>query len=212
MIVITYAYTPENENMRQMRLSVERQGYELAVVKTSDAPHQIMKDLYECYKRAATGHEYMVYADHPDTFFQTPLPEMAPDMIIYSTEKACFPYKEKASKFNAWGRWIYLNNGLFAGPTKLVIEFFDRYNLHSLAPGVNGQAAVQDAYLDAEEKGFPIELDTACQAFQSIAFEDPDEFEMKDGLLHNRITGTVPAVIHGNGLTPMEWIYKTVEK
>jgi hypothetical protein len=208
MIVITYAYTRENENMRQMRLSVERQGYELAVVQTTDAPHQIMKDLYECYKRAATGHEYMVYADYPDTFFQNPLPEMPKDVIIYSTEKACFPFPEKAPKFNAYGRWIYLNNGLFYGPIKLIIEFFDKYRLHSLQPGINGQAAVQDAYLDAEENGFPIELDTACQAFQSIAFEEADDFEMKNGLLHNKITGTVPAVIHGNGLTPMNRFYK----
>lgn len=208
MIIISYAFTPENEGMRQMRLSVERQGYELAVVKTSDAPHQVMRELYECYKRAATGHEYMVYADHPDTFFQTPLPEMPKDVIIYSTEKACFPYTDKAPKFNAWSRWRFLNNGLFCGPTGLVLEFFQRYRLFDLKPGDNAQDAVQDAYLDAIKIDFPISLDTKCRVFQSIAFEESDEFEMKDGLLHNKITGTVPAVIHGNGLTPMDRFYK----
>lgn len=209
MIVITYAYTPETEGMRQMRLSVERQGYELAVVKTTDYPATIMRDLYECYKRAATGHEYMVYADYPDTFFQKKV-EVPTDHILYSTEKACFPFPQWATHFERQGRWIYPNNGLFAGPLKLVIEFFERYKLYDIG-AVNGQAAMQQAYLKARDEWFPVLLDTDCEVFQSIAFEDPDEFEMKDGLLHNKITGTVPAIIHGNGLTDMSRMYKTVK-
>jgi hypothetical protein len=32
------------------------------------------------------------------------------------------------------------------------------------------------------------------------------DFEIKDGLVRNVLTKTTPAVLHGNGQTPMGWI------
>jgi hypothetical protein len=78
-----------------------------------------------------------------------------------------------------------------------------------------------DAYLKAVAEGFPIKLDFSCKLFQSIAFDhDPTrgdyplhltgyegtDFEIKDGLVVNKLTKSTPAVLHGNGQTPMGWI------
>jgi hypothetical protein len=110
---------------------------------------------------------------------------------------------------------------VYGGPLALVIEFFERYGLHKLHDNANGQAEVMDAYLKAQEDGFPIKLDFGCKLFQSIAFDhDPKlnghplhlngyegtDFEIKDGLVVNKLTKSTPAVLHGNGQTPMGWI------
>jgi hypothetical protein len=114
-----------------------------------------------------------------------------------------------------------LNNGVYGGPLALVIEFFERYGLHKLHDNANGQAEVMDAYLKAQEEDFPIKLDFGCKLFQSIAFDhDPKlnghplhlkgyegtDFEIKDGMVVNKLTKSTPAVLHGNGQTPMGWI------
>lgn len=204
MIVVTYIYR-ETEGTKRMAASVAKQGYELAVVRAGENPKDIMKALYECYKRAATGHDYLIYADAADTYFQRPV-NVPKDYILYSTEKQCFPFPDWANKYRGIGftPWKYLNNGLMCGPSKLIVEYFERYGLNDIAQ--NAQAAAMEAYFKAVSDGFPVSLDFMCEEFQSVAFEEPGEFEF-DGMLRNLITKTTPAVLHGNGLTPLEpWI------
>lgn len=200
MIVITYVYRP-NDGTARMIHSAENQGYEVGVLKTGDNAAQIMNDLYHCYKRASGGHEKMIYADAADSYFQRRV-AVPDDYLLYSTEKQCFPYPAWSGYYPPGGHWKYLNNGGFCGPIELAVEFYDRYELHT--PKINTQAAVMDAYFKAVKEGFPIRLDVECYQFQSIAFEEPGEFRMHNGLLENLITGTIPAVLHGNGLTPLE--------
>lgn len=200
MIVITYVYK-DTDGTRRMAQSVEKLGYELAVVRTNQNPADILKELYNCYQRAATGHDYIIYSDSADTYFQKKV--TVPDYLLYSTEKQCFPFPDWAAKFKAKSRWKYLNGGGYCGPAKLIVEFFERWKLNDIG-NANPQAAQMDAYFKAVESGFPVKLDTGCKQFQSVAFESADEFEIRNGLLINRITKTIPAVIHGNGLTPLE--------
>lgn len=201
MIVVTYTYR-ETAGTQRMAESVKRQGYELAVVQAGMNPHDIMKALYECYKRAATGHDKIIYADAADTYFQRPV-NVPDNHILYSTEKQCFPFVTWADRFGVpLSPWRFLNNGLMCGPSELIVEYFDRYGLNDIKG--NAQAAAMEAYFQALKDGFPVSLDQYCEEFQSVAFEEPGEFEMKDGYVHNMITGTIPAVLHGNGLTPLE--------
>lgn len=199
MIVVTYVYK-ETEGIKRMAESVRAQGYELAVLNTDSNPVNIMRLLYECYKRASTGHDYLIYADAADTYFQRAV--NVPDYLLWSTEKQCFPFPQWADKFKGLSRWKYLNNGLYCGPSKLIVEYFERYKLNDIK--INPQAAAQEAYLQGVEDGFPVKLDIMCKEFQSVAFEEDGEFEMIKGKVFNKITKTTPAVIHGNGLTPLE--------
>lgn len=200
MIVVTYTYR-ETPGTIRMAESVARQGYELAVVKAGENPVEIMRQLYECYKRASTGHDHIIYADAADTYFQRRV-NVPDDHILYSTEKQCFPFVNWADKFkDTRSPWRFLNNGLMCGPSELIVEYFERYGLNDIK--INAQAAAQEAYFQARADRYPVKLDILCEEFQSIAFEEPGEFE-SDTVLRNLITGTTPAVLHGNGLTPLE--------
>jgi hypothetical protein len=223
MVIITNIYKPFAGTDRMVS-SFEKHGFEVAVNRIPTGNGQILRGLYECYKRAATGHDHFAYADAADTVCQRPF-EVPTDHLLWSTEKACYPYPEKAKEYKFAGRlkspWRYLNNGVYGGPLALAIEFFERYGLHKLHDNANGQAEVMDAYLKAQDDGFPIKLDFGCKLFQSIAFDhDPKlnghplhlkgyegtDFEIKDGLVVNKLTKSTPAVLHGNGQTPMGWI------
>lgn len=225
MVIITNIYKPFDGTKRMIE-SFEKHGFEVAVNTIPTGDGAIMRGLYECYKRAVTGHETFIYSDAADTFCQRPF-EVPTDKLIWSTEKACYPDPSLSVKYNHHHKlkspWRYLNNGIYGGSLALVIEFFERYGLNKLHDGANGQHEAMLAYLQAKEDGFPIELDLKCDLFQSIAFDhDPKihghplhlngyegtDFDIDNGLVHNRITKTTPAVLHGNGQTPMGWIYE----
>lgn len=210
MIIITNIYSPNN-NTKQTVDSFERHGYEVAVNSNPFTGNgQVLRDLLACYKRAVTGHELFTYTDGADTFCQRKF-EIPNDHILYSTEKACYPHPEIAKQYKPTkSKWKYLNGGGYGGPLKLIIEFMERYGLDQLPNEANGQHEQMVAYLAAEAEGFPIKLDTKCQVFQTMAFADPEEFEVvnvsmdRQSHLRNKITKTIPAILHFNGLTNMD--------
>lgn len=229
MIIFTNVYKPIHGTDRMIR-SFERFGYNVIVGNTTTGNGFIMRDLYLAYKQALSdGHETFCYSDAADTICQREF-DLPSDSIIWSTEKACYPDSSLCTKYKYPkgydGDWRYLNNGIYGGSLRLAIEFFEKYGLHELHQHANGQHEVMVAYLDAVSNGFPISLDLNCEKFQSIAFDyDPvrdsyplhqndeyhgSDFEVRDGLIHNKSTGTTPAILHGNGLTPMGWIEKIV--
>jgi hypothetical protein len=220
MVIITYIYAP-NERTKQTIDSFQRFGYEVAIVR--DDSHRgnggVLRQLYECYQRASGGHETFVYADAADSYCQRKFEELK-DYILYSTEKACYPRTEIATHYKPVpSPWKYLNGGGYGGPVKLILEFFERYGLTKHPGDCNGQHEQMMAYLQAEKEGFPIKLDTQCEIFQTMAFADPCEFEIvttfggfREHLLDessppkylkNKITDTVPGILHFNGLTDM---------
>jgi hypothetical protein len=219
MIVVTNIYSP-NERTKQTVDSFERHGYEVAINSNPFTGNgQVLRDMLACYKRAVTGHEDFVYTDGADTFCQRRF-EPPKDYILYSTEKACYPIPEIAKQYKPTkSKWKYLNGGGYGGPLKLIIEYFERYGLDKHANDVNGQHEQMVAFLKAEKEGFPIKLDTRCEIFQTMAFADPAEFEVVTtfvGLeklvegerqplhLRNKLTKTIPAILHFNGLTSMD--------
>jgi hypothetical protein len=216
--------------------SFERFGYEVAI-NNADFPFgRIFNNLISCYKRAKTGHETFVYSDGGDSFCQTPF-TVPSDRLIWSTEKHCFPHPELAKDYpnpRTKTDWKYLNNGGYGGSLELMIEFYNKY-IGKLPMNANCQHETMVAFLKAKKDGFPIYLDYKCKIFQTIAFDpakpekgekiDPasysihmdkkgnpkymgTDFKIVDGLVVNKMTKTTPAILHGNGGTPMEWIYR----
>jgi len=215
MIVVTYKYSP-TPGFTEMEKSVRRQGHELAVLEVSGPhPDEINRKLLDLYERASTGHENFLYADGADSFFQREVTGIPTDCILYSTEKACYPIVEYAKKHpETESRWKYLNGGGVCGPLKLMIEYMRRYNLCNVG-SKNGQQYLMECFFQARKDGFPVKLDVECEIFQTLAFADDSEFEWIEyplqgktyHELRNKITGTIPAVLHGNGLTEMKHIY-----
>jgi len=235
MIVCTNIYKP-NEATDQMVKSFERFGYELAITNAEFPYGRVFNNLVQLYKRAATGHETFIYSDGGDTFCQKPF-TVPSDRLIWSTEKQCFPHPELAKEYpktRIKSDWKYLNNGGYGGSLKLMLEFVNKY-IGKLPMQANCQDETMRAFIKAKKDGFPIELDYKCKLFQSIAFDPtkPDkgeeidrasfsihldnkgnpkytgtDFRIKDGLVINKMTKTTPAILHGNGLTPMQWLYQ----
>lgn len=215
--------------------SFERFGYELAILNAEFPYGRIYNNLVQLYRRAATGHETFIYSDGGDTFCQRPF-TVPSDKLIWSTEKQCFPYPEMAKEYpktRIKTDWKYLNNGGYCGSLELMIEFVDKY-IGKLPMQANCQLETMQAFIKAKKDGFPIELDYRCELFQTIAF-DPQkpakgeainkasysihmdnkgkpkytgtDFQIKKGLVINKMTKKTPAILHGNGRTPMQWIY-----
>jgi hypothetical protein len=203
MRVFTYIYHDfwGTDNMRR---SVNAVGYDIEIVRTNDNIADVLRNLYFAYRDSRE--ETILYADAADSYFLSQV-EVPTDRIIYQTEKACFPHPQLADQFPSESRWKYLNGGGYCGNRGLIVEFFERYGINDIG-NINAQAAQQMGYLQAVKDGFPIELDTECKIFQSIAFSEPGEFIIVDGKVNNYLTGTIPGIIHGNGRTEMDWVYK----
>lgn len=235
MIVCTNIYAP-NEATKKMVDSFERFGYEVAATNAEFPYGRVFNNLVQLYRRANTGHETFVYSDGGDTYCQKPF-TVPNDRLIWSTEKQCFPHPEMAKdypKSRIKSEWRYLNNGGYCGNLELLLEFIDKY-IGKLPMQANCQLETMQAFLKAKADGFPIELDLKCKIFQSIAFDPAKpakgeaidkashaihmdnkgkpkytgtDFSIKNGLVYNKMTKTTPSILHGNGRTPMEWIYQ----
>lgn len=201
MVVITKIYQ-ETPQTKQMVSSFQKQGYEVAVLGGKHKGNgETLRELYACYKRALGGHEIFCYSDGGDTYCQKQF-EVPNDCIIYSTEKALYP--ETAPKYPnnpKSSKWKYLNGGGVCGSLALMVEFMEKYNLLNCHSEANGQLELHVAYLKAKEDKFPIRLDYKCEIFQTIAFAEEGDLEVENGLVVNKKTGTIPAIIHANGIT-----------
>ncbi len=202
MKVVTFIYH-DTEGTAKMVESVKR-FHEIEVLRVSTfVPDHPLK-VYEYFLNCTD--ELFCYADAADTFFQRPL-KVPTDYLLWSTEKACFPRPELASLHpETKSRWKYLNNGIYCGPTELIREYYKKYELYDVHH-MNGQEKNMRAFLQAQEEGFPIKLDQNCDELQSIAFLDYDDFVVEDGMVVNKQNLTCPAVLHANGVSPMDWIY-----
>ena len=235
MVVCTNIYAP-NDQTRQMVQSFERFGYEMAITNAEFPYGRVFNNLVQLYRRAATGHDTFIYSDGGDTFCQRPF-TVPNDRLIWSTEKQCFPHTHLAKEYptpTIDTPWRYLNNGGYGGSLVLMIEFVDKY-IGKLPMTANCQHETMTAFIQAKKDGFPIELDYGCELFQTIAF-DPvkplkgkaidlasfsihqdengvpkyggTDFIIRKGKVVNKLTKITPAILHGNGRTPMDWIYQ----
>lgn len=181
---------------------------------------QILKWIYDAYVELKDKYKYAIYSDGADTYFVKNF--KVPDgKIIYSAEKAVWPpTDEMRIKWKDYygdkevGLWKYLNGGNCCGPIELIIEFFEKYGIADhVGKEVNGQGIMAEAFIKARADGFPIELDTNCEYFQTTGFAEPTDFLIlsrgNGWELENLKTHTFPAVWHGNGRTSMDWIYNT---
>lgn len=124
---------------------------------------------------------------------------------LFNAEKACWPYPDLAKSYpKTDSPWKYLNGGACFTPVDNFIKIYEQFKHTSHN---NDQVIYTNAYL-FEGKKLNIDLDTNCDIFQSIAFEEKGDFSYNQRRLINNKTKTTPIIIHGNGKTNMEHIYK----
>jgi len=206
--VITFTNQPDHSGLVQLKKSMDahKLDYHIITGKWKGYGTKII-ELYN-YLKTIEGYTHFLFTDAHDTFFLSDaLPYV--EGIVLSGEKNCWPdvslqeeikicalyYKHEQS------RWIYPNSGGIIGEISVFMSLFEQST---------------PAFTDDDQRWWTrrfleesrVSIDYQCRIFQSIAFVSPDEFTIEGNTLKNNITNTLPTVIHGNGRTPMDHIYK----
>lgn len=177
-------------------------------------------------KLRTEGYTHLVFADAYDSLIVGP-PHKFDKLvdspgIVWSCEKACWPPPVDANRYpeTSKSEWRYLNSGGYFGSLEAVDEFLDDEALNC----EDDQWESAERFLADLESGSPkMRLDDGCDWFQSIAhacafshqkWEDTfDALSTIDtgeevAVFRNKITRTLPVVIHGNGGTDMSWFLR----
>lgn len=121
-------------------------------------------------------------------------------VILFNAEKGCWPFEEWAVEYpKVKGHWKYLNGGAAFVEKERFLKMMHDFPIQHTD---NDQVNLARTFLDHRDK-YNFELDTSCQIFQSVAFEDEGDFWTGHGQLENLIHGSNPGIIHGNGKTDM---------
>lgn len=160
--------------------------------KKTDATHLFIVDAYDIFVLGTMRDALNKIPNH--------------DCIFFNSEKGCWPYSEWEKEYPIVdGPWKYLNGGACFVEVKRFIKLFEE---NPIKHTDNDQVNLARIYLD-KRNSYNMKLDTECHLFQSVAFEHFDDFiYCEGGSLYNNITRTWPIIIHGNGKTNMDKIYK----
>jgi hypothetical protein len=133
--------------------------------------------------------------------------------IVWNAERWIFPDVDLGPHHPASDYpYRYLNSGASIGSTDSFLAMLKQMDVDSWPDDfkkpdgtwshLNDQLEVQKKFLfgqvaDDEPK---MALDDCCLIFQTFVGEDPENFNLsKPGVVANKITGTTPSVLHGNG-------------
>jgi len=221
MTIVTYIwkdFANEVSSSYEFRRSVAHFGYNLINVSEDGQKRnlgEVLKRLYEAFKTLPPD-EPAGYLDGADCFILRPF-NFPNDRILYMTEKAIWPptkemhafWHDHLQKYPTTSKWCYLNGGGYIGPAGLLCEFFEKTGLHQLGDIEHAHSQANQAWCYAKFKdmGGPIYLDSDCRELQSTGFADPGELVADGPLVCNTVANTYPAVFHGNGRTPISWLY-----
>lgn len=148
----------------------------------------------------------LIFAAHPHGIGDR-CAELFGDAIVFNGEKGCWPRADLAEHFPDVGTpWRYLNSGFMCGPAEKILELLESMDLESV--GVdhvrkdgtksepNDQGEFQKAFVAQPVK---MVVDGRCQVAQTFSACTLDEFDFSGGRILNKLTGTYPGVLHGNG-------------
>lgn len=193
----------------QLEKSLKKFGYDYHIIE--HPWYGFLSKIHETYKYVKTleGYTHFLYTDAWDTIATGQLDFVPGDEIIISAERACYPHPELASQYpEVSSPWKYVNGGGWLCSIKRFIEL---YEMDPPTNEMNDQVYLTRVYLKYKDQEW-MKLDTACEAFQTIAFCEFDrDFELteREGkVLRNKITDSYPVFWHGNGHTPMDKLYE----
>ena len=211
-IILTHIHNPKYEGCRQFLKSAERLGLKVhnACTGRKDVHHNYgdtMRDIYKALKQLEPYYEYAVWSDGGDTFIQHDFTPKK-DVILFSTEKNCYPDGALAMQYpECSSEWPYLNAGNWSAKIKDMVGFIEYYNLHELPSTANCQLEITQSVLHSISVDACVELDTNCEYFQTLWAAHIGDFNITGNQLYNLKTRSHPAIIHGNGGSDIQSIY-----
>jgi hypothetical protein len=210
--LITLATDKRHPGLKQLKRSLDRFGWDYEFLDGKYVAFgSKMVRAYEYAKQTDCTHLFIV--DAYDVFVLGTMAEAVNKIadtgcVLFNSEKAAWPYSEWAVEYpETSSRWKYLNGGAAFVDVKRFIQMFEE---NPIEHKDNDQVNLARIYLDKRDQ-YNMKLDTNCEVFQSIAFKADDDFTIEKNRIINNITGSFPTIIHGNGKTKMDWVYKLVE-
>jgi hypothetical protein len=119
--------------------------------------------------------------------FQSPL--------VFSAERNCWPDAEKANAYPpAQTPYRFLNSGGYIGEARYILRLLASAGAVAWPSG-SDQRQFMQVFLNRPDS---ITLDHECRIFQCLHLAEEDVEYRAEGI-HNRITGSMPKVLHANG-------------
>ena len=161
--------------------------------KQTDCTHLFIVDAYDV----------VVLSDMEEALSK--IPDL--NSILFNAERNAWPFEQWSLLYPfVKSSWKYLNGGVAFVDVKMFIKMFEE---NPITHHDNDQVNLAKVYLTNREK-YNMRLDNDCNCFQSLCGSNWDDFTFYDGRILNKETETIPVFFHGNGLHPMEEIWKLI--
>jgi hypothetical protein len=166
--------------------------------------HSKLKGLYWELEKHHHKYDYVLFTDAFDSLMVSSLDSILQKFLaldtplLFSAEVNCFPSSpgQKAEDYpEAPTKYRFLNAGGFIGRVDYLLQLMREWNAVNSADSGIDQQWWAHLYLSGTTQ---IKLDYFCEIFQCL-FMCEDDLEVRSSVIRNRITGSCPCVIHGNG-------------
>lgn len=128
------------------------------------------------------------------------------EVILFNAERNAWPYEQWAMLYpQVKSSWKYLNGGMAFVSVPLFIKMFEE---NPITHHDNDQVNLAATFLTRNR--YNMRLDNDCEVFQTLCGTNWDEFHIGIGRICNKHTNTLPVLVHGNGLHPMDKIWELV--
>jgi hypothetical protein len=223
-IVLSYAAGPyDRKCLHRLEATCRKWGWDCAIGEepTWRGFGRRLKAIGEMAQTAkAAGFTHAVHVDAFDVICVGPPELKAPDVpLLLAGELGYWPDRGKESEYGYATTppktpWRYVHSQFV-----LDLEYVDWFRnlIQDMDDVEDDQGFLTEAYLQhqyhARDRLIPatnwsMVLDYDCTVIQSIAHCHPWDafFAVEGDRVRNKVTGTLPLFIHGNGRTNLEWV------
>ncbi len=215
--LITTASDPQHPGWLQFKRSLDHFGWDYHLIVHEYMGYNSKIVAFYSYLKEHSEITHFIYADSYDSFALSTQQEAEDkftnwDGLMYGVEKACWPHEDWAKEYpESPYPHKYLNGGGFMGSSATFIAMYEANPIWE-SGAMNDQVWASNIFLRGNNGS--VILDRSCSIFQTIGHSGESDFAVLNLKEKKRVinlnTLTLPIIFHGNGHTPMEWIYEMI--
>jgi len=148
----------------------------------------------------------ILFLAHPHGIGDRCIEWFGADVIVFNGERNIWPRGDLKEQFPDTGPWRYLNSGFMCGSAENILKLLESMDLESIGvdrTNPDGSRAIdhhryyfQEAYT---KQVVPMVVDGSCKLAMTFSATGDEDFDLRDRVLTNKLTGTTPGVAHFNG-------------
>lgn len=204
-LLLTYDTDHSHPGVNRLNRSCSLWGWDLVVLsdaKWTGFGRKFKQIVNKAKDFIGSDYTHIVSIDARDFIVTGPVEEfVAPKVpLLISTECAAWPIAERAVDYPFCPTpWKYCHSPFTVDLTRLDLLPSDIPDYY------DDQHHIANIYFSSKRE--EVALDYRCDIVQSVAFCQPFEerFNIIDGRLYNKLTGSKPLLVHGNGKTDLSF-------